>query len=556
MQYEIPTALDEISAQVQQALGLEAPPAFEPVNPKFTADFALPVFAFAHEAGRSAHDIARELAETLHHPALHKAEAAGGFVNLWLNAEFIARSMRQVLAQPTFGAHKPSTAQKILIEVNNLNPFKDLHIGHAYNSIVSDTLSNLLELGGHVVHRVSYHGDVGLHVGKSMWAILRFTGGDFKKLESIEPRERAVFLSRMYVEGAGEYDEDPLVREQIAGLAQQSFVLDDPAYKAIYDECKQWSFDYIHQTLPRLGCQPSEREYLEHEADALGRQTVEAHIGDVFERSEGAVVFRGEPHGLHTRVFISSNDTTLYEARDLGLMQLKNNEYHPDTSYIVTAEEQRAYFEVVFKAAALVLPELAGKTINIPHGTVKLSTGKMSSRSGQVVNIEWLFTTFAEALKARGAGEASLHDGIVGALRYAMLRIRIGGDIVIDINESVSLEGNSGPYLQYAHARGRSILAKAGEASELTADFTNDERALAMKVLAYPRVTRAAVAELAPHHITTYLYELTQQFNRFYENNRIVGDPRQTQRAAITSAYCRVLKNGLSTLGIPAPDRL
>lgn len=558
MAYVVEEALADILAAVQTIVGARELPAIEPANPRFGADFAMPCFAPAKVARKSPQEIAGLIASGLKHPAIARVEALAGFVNIWLSQATVGRALGQVLEQGhAFGAHQHSK-QRVVIEVNNQNPFKDVHIGHAYNSIVGDTLANVLELEGAKVHRVSYRGDVGVHVGKSMWAILRFTDGDVKKLETIPRAERAAFLSRMYVEGAGEYDDNPLVRQQIDELARQSFALSDPLFKEVYGITKQWSLDYIHTILKRLNCQTSEREFMESETDRLGREAVEAHIGDVFERSDGAVIFRGEPHGLHTRVFISSHNTTLYEARDLGLIKLKQREFHPDKSFIVTAEEQRDYFNVVLKAAGLAMPELAGTTVNIPHGTVKLSTGKMSSRTGKVVNIEWLFTTIEQAARELGATDTTVAATVVGALRYAMLKVRIGSDIIFDIQESVSLEGNSGPYIQYAYARGRSILGKLGEvpATETLREMTHEEHALAVKILAYPDATKKAITELAPHHICTYLHELTQRFNSFYEHNRIVGDPRETTRAVLVQAYCQALKNGLELLNIPAPARM
>jgi arginyl-tRNA synthetase len=562
MDYIIDQQLAEVTEVIKKLLSLSDLPAIEVANPKFDADFALPCFSLAKQLHKKPQEIAEQIATELEHPAIAKAEAQAGFVNLWLSDQTLGQAVQQIMSKgKTFGSQVLLDKQKIVIEVNNPNPFKDMHIGHAYNSIVADTLANVIELSGNEVHRVSYHGDVGVHIGKSMWAILRYIQRDPSKLQEIPADKRAEFLSARYVEGAGFYDDNPEARAEIEEYSKQSFMvdeLDDEVFKQVYATCKKWSFDYFHAALKRLNCTLSEREIMEHEADKLGRATVESHIGDIFEHSEGAIIFRGEPYGLHTRVFISSQDTTLYEARDLGLIQLKYAEYKPDKSYIVTAEEQRDYFNVVLKAAELALPDLSGKTINLAHGTVKLSTGKMSSRTGKVINIEWLFEELSGSLKARGAEKEGLQAGLVGALRYAMLKVRIGGDIIFDIEEAISLEGNSGPYLQYAHARGRSILAKLGDSASKVEqqDLTVDEHKLVIKVLEYPTITAKAINELAPHHICTYLYELTQQFNRFYEHNRIIGDERQNVRAGLVRAYCQVLENGLNLLNIPAPDKL
>lgn len=474
--------------------------------------------------------------------------AGPGFLNLEISDAALAAATSQAALAQTYAG------QTIVIETNNPNPFKDMHIGHAFNSIVADTLANLLAAGQADLHRVSYHGDVGLHVGKSMWAILKFVGGDAGKLASIPESERPKFLSEQYAAGSAAYEADDLAKQEIEQLAKASFTPQDELYKNVYETCKTWSFAYFDAMFERIGSKPIERRYLESEADKTGREAVERHIGDVFERSDGAVVFKGEQYGLHTRVFISSRGTTLYEARDLGLMQLKQTDFYPQASYIVTAVEQKEYFRVVLKAAELCLPDLAGVTRNISTGTVKLSTGKMSSRQGTAINIGWLFDEIEKALRARGANDQSVHDGIIGALRYAMLKNRPGSDIIFDVNEAISLDGNSGPYLQYAHARARSILAKAHgqKRAELLA-MEPGERSLLRTISEYNEVIEKAVAELAPHVICTYLYELAQAFNRFYEHNRVIGSDRQSIRLALVARYADTLRHGLELLGIAAP---
>lgn len=516
-------------------------------------DFASNVaMQLAKELKKPPREIAEAIAEKLRkHPDITEVTVAGaGFINVRVSDRLIAEAIdMQVSLQST----EPQT---VVIETNNPNPFKDLHIGHAYNSIVADTMASLVEVSGATTHRVSYHGDIGLHVGRSMWAILRFIDGDVTKLETVASEDRPAFMSRMYVEGAAAYKDDAAAKAEIEALTKQSFILDDPLFKEVYETCKAWSFDYIDDTMKRLSNQPVERRFLESEADATGVVTVKNHIGDIFKESDGAVIFPGETYGLHTRVFVSSRGTGLYEARDLGLMQLKQQAFQPNKSIIVTGEEQRDYFNVVIKAAELALPELTGVTENIPTGMVRLSTGKMSSRTGQVLNIEWLFDQLEQAAKQRGS-ESDEHV-VIGALRYALLKVRVGGDIIFDINESMSIEGNSGPYLQYAHARARSILAQRtiDETALEAANFDEFERSVALKLAEYTEVKGRATRELLPHLICTYLYELAQTFNRFYEHSRVLDDPREAVRLQLVLRYANTLRDGLQLLGIPTPDRL
>ena len=464
-----------------------------------------------------------------------------------------------------------------VIETNNPNPFKAMHIGHAFNAILADTIANLLGSGGARAHRVSYHGDVGLHVGKSMWSLLRYVNGNPAVLAEIKEADRNSFMSRMYAEGAAAYEQNEQAKVDIDSLTQQSFTLSDPLYKEVYETCKHWSFQQIDAIVHRLGNKPTVRRYLESEADFIGVQTVHQHVPDVFVQSNGALVFPGSKYGSFDNVYVTGNGLGLYGARDLGLMQLKHRDF-PDAqkSYIVTAEEQRDYFKGVIKAAELCLPALTGVTQSISTGTVKLTSGKMSSRSGDVLEIDWLFEQIGKAVVARG-GEAT-DDVLAGALRYQFLKVRIGSDVVFNVAEAVSLAGNSGPYLQYAHARARSILSKAltttrtqhHESHKTGVEvldapdpqkakepmFQPGERSLARKIGEYGEVADKAITDLLPHHICTYLYELAQVFNSFYEHNRVIDDDRETVRLQLVTAYANTLKKGLDLLGIQAPEHM
>lgn len=474
--------------------------------------------------------------------------AGPGFINIRLTDKLLLESVRSGIAQTRHN-------QTVVIETNNPNPFKAMHIGHAFNAILGDTIANLIEASGAETHRVSYHGDVGAHVGKSMYSLLKFVEGDVAKLDEIPENERNGFMSRMYAEGAAAYKEDDEAKARIDDLAKQSFNREDELYAAVYDKCKGWSFDQIDELVGMLGNKPIERRFLESEADAEGVPIVQAHVPQVFTESDGAIVFPGSNYGSFDNVYVSARGLGLYGARDLGLMKLKNEQFHPDKSYIVTAEEQRDYFKGVIAAAELCMPEMKDVTVNISTGTVKLPTGKMSSRSGDVVEVSWLFDQVAEAVRARGGQD---EDKFVAAvIRYQFLKVRIGSDVVFDITEAANIEGNSGPYLQYAHARARSILSKAGSDSLAYPESLDPaERMLALKLTEFGDVVDRATTELAPHLICTYLFELAQSFNRFYEQSHVIGDPRQAERIYLVETYANTLKHGLELLGIHAPEKM
>lgn len=474
--------------------------------------------------------------------------AGPGFINIRLTNEALLAVTKK---EPI-----PSRAGKtIVIETNNPNPFKAMHIGHAYNATLADTMANLLAVDGARVKRVSYHGDVGTHVGKSMWAILRETGGDTTKLEAIKPEDRNKFMSKMYAEGSRAAKESDDVKKEVDELAKQSFKLDDSTYKAIYDICLGWSYNEIDATVKRLGSMPTERRYVESETEEPGKKLIKDNTPGVFKQSDGAYIFEGSKYGSFDNVYVGSHGNGLYGAHDIGLVQLKYADYpNLDESIVVTGNEQGPYFVGVIAASELAIPELKGKLKNYPTGLVKLTTGKMSSRSGDVVEIGWLFDEFGKAIEARG-GEAK--DAIIaGALRYQFLKAKFGGDVVFDISEAVSLTGNTGSYLQYAHARARRILEKVEGALVRPNEVHDEDRALVRKLGEYYEIIEQAKRTLEPHHICNYLFELAQEFNRYYEKNQVVGSEFQAHRANLVNVYADTLRAGLLVLGIHAPDSM
>ncbi len=483
--------------------------------------------------------------------------AGPGFINLKLNNRLVIDGLN---VTPT----KLLGGKTVVVEYSDPNPFKVLHAGHLYTSVVGEAIANLLEIAGASVHRVNFGGDVGLHVAKSMWGIIKEVGGkNLEKLEQIAVDQRSEWMARAYVVGTEAYDDDQQAKAEIIELNKQIYqIISDNDHSStlakIYWVCRQWSYQYFDQFYARIGSN-FEKYYPESQTASLGLETVKQHIGDVYTRSDGAIVFDGEKYGLHTRVFINSAGLPTYEAKDVGLIMKKWQDYNFDLSVIITGNDITEYMKVVLKSVEQFMPELSRRTRHLTHGIVKLSGGtKMSSRKGN-------FLRAVDVLDAAGKAGKKLSSKngeqiVLGAVKYSFLSSRMGGDIIYDPEESVSLEGNSGPYLQYAHARARSILSKAdGKVTnhQLTVDgLVETERSLISKITEYPEIIDKSVVDLMPHHVTNYLYELAQAFNRFYENCRVIGDKRQYQRLAIVGHYADTLKSGLEVLGIPSPDKM
>lgn len=511
---------------------------------------------------KSPREIAEQISKNMqfeNEKVIKNVEVAGpGFLNITLSDDAL---MSLVSRQPA----RNLQGKTVLVEYLDPNPFKEIHIGHAYSGTIGDAVGNLFRVAGADVHRVTYQGDVGLHVAKSLFGIFAELGEDniVQKLFEIAPTERAEFLGRTYSTGTTAYEDNEAAKHAIEERNKKVYDRSDEVQNQVYDTCKQWSLSYFDEAYQQLGFTPFEKNYMEGDVAAEGKALVESHINDgVFERSDSAVVFRGEKFGLHTRVFINSQGLPTYEAKDLGNAAQKFRDFAYDRSIIITAVEQAAYFKVMLKALEQFEPSQAQATTHIAHGIVKLFTGKMSSRTGKVLRALDVLEQ-VESAASDVAGEqpnpSLVHDTALAAMKYVFLKNRIGGDIAFDIKESVALEGNSGPYLQYAHARARSILSKSTTISDQIANnlkFDKSERSLIRKIGEYAEAVDRAVDELMPHHICTYLYELAQVFNKFYEKNRVIGDQREALRTQLVRLYADILKNGLQILNIPTPDKL
>jgi arginyl-tRNA synthetase len=522
------------------------------------------------QTGRPPREIADELARALlkiKPEEVEGVEVAGpGFINFYLTKEFFVQAVGTVLEEKeAYGENDLLAGRKVMVEYTDPNPFKVFHIGHLMPNIIGESLARIFAFSGGEVKRANYQGDVGIHVACALWGVLK-TIDRFPEASEPLPA-RTAYLGAAYVLGAKAYEEDTDAEAEIRELNKKIFERSDPEINRLYDLGRQWSLDHFEVLYAKLGTK-FDYYFFESEVAGSGKRLVEAFKErGVFEESDGAVVFRGDQYGLHTRVFLNKDGLPTYEAKELALANEKYGHYPYDLSFVVTANEINEYFKVLLKAMSLVFPDLAEKTRHIGHGMLKFATGKMSSRKGNVITGESLIEDTVAM-----AQEKMQHDNLaenkraqvanaigIGALKYAILRQAIGGDIVYDPDKSFSLEGDSGPYLQYAYVRAKSVLEKAkreglpDEVTHVSSDIVDLERLLYQ----FPEVVERAAREYEPHHIVTYLTQLAGAFNTYYAKHKIVGDdPESPYRVALTESVAIVLKNGLQLLGIEAPERM
>lgn len=486
--------------------------------------------------------------------------AGPGFINIRLGDSALLSTLD---VTPQIG-----DAQTYVVEYSCPNAFKELHTGHLYQTIIGDILARLVETMGHEVHRTSFGGDVGLHVAKCLWGmILTLDGEHPEKLEQVEatPFARARWISECYVRGAASYEESDESRGVIAELNKTVYELHaQPESQSdiakIYWTTRQWSLEYFDAFYDLL--RVDHMRYIpESETMPIGMDVVREELtrGNL-KSSDGAVVFEGdESRHLHTRVFVTGKGLPTYETKDIGVIWLEKRDYNFDKRVLITGNDQQEYMRVVFAAAETFRPELAGTMTHLTNGTVRFGDGtKMSSRLGNVTRAIDVFEVVREKVCELVKDEGLVDTVTLGAIKYVFAKYRLGGDIAFDIDDTVSLAGNSGPYIQYAHARARSILAK----SELEAAMSDDyqleegERSLVRKLGEYAEVVERSSQELAPHHICNYLFELAQEFNRFYEKTRVIGSEHEAERLWLVGRYADTLRSGLGLLGIDAPESM
>ena len=518
----------------------------------------------AKPLGKNPREIAEELAAKLRESGEFKdVDIAGpGFINLRL-------SDSALLGQLEIKPVETLAGKNYVIEYSCPNAFKELHTGHLYNTIFGDILARLIEQSGATVNRTSFGGDVGLHVAKALWGMVATLGGiSPEKLDTIENSAfaRANWISQCYVRGAGEYEENIEAKQEIDELNKTVYGFhNDNDHESplahIYWTTRQWSYDYFKAFYDLIHVDTM-RYYPESETAPVGMTVVQEQLaaGNLKE-SEGAVVFEGdESKHLHTRVFVTSKGLPTYETKDIGVMWMEQAEYGFDHRILITGNDQKEYMRVVFAAADTFQPGLADKMTHLTNGTVRFADGKkMSSRLGNVSRAIDVVEVVREKVSEMVEDQTLVDTVTLGAIKYVFAKYRLGGDIAFDIDETVSLAGNSGPYIQYAHARARSILQKAGAVSpEALQGYELDdaERSLVRKLGEYQEIIVRASEELMPHHICNYLYELAQEFNRFYEKSRVIGSEQEAQRLVLVAQYADTLKAGLAILGIDAPERM
>ncbi len=521
------------------------------------ADYATNVaMKLAKVVRKSPMEIAEEIGREVESDEYEVSVAAPGFLNFRMGDDYFVEKVRE-LATGGLVVEGDYAGKMVITEFSDPNPFKVLHVGHLYTSVVGDAISRILERAGTKVVRANFGGDVGLHVGKTLWAMQQkhYSSGDI----SIEK------IAQCYVEGTRAYEEDEKAKTEIVELNKTLYRIaamgkdvsevlggEEGELAKLYWCGRELSYEYFDEFYAKIGVK-FDKYYPESTVADKGLEEVKAHIGTTYEESNGAIVYHGEKVGLHTRVFINAQGVPTYETKDVGLIFTKWEDWHFDESVVITGNEQTEYMKVVLASVKEYAPELVERTRHLTHGMVKLpGSVKMSSRKGNFLRAVDVLEMVREEL----GGEKADWKVVLAAIKYAFLKYKMGGDIVFDPKESVAMNGNSGVYLLYSAVRAKKILQKAGKGGNEHGEMGEYERGLSKKIVQYEEILRGAVEEKAPYKICNYLYELAQEFSRFYEHVKVAGSEREGELMGIVRGYLRVMEDGLGLLGIEVPEEM
>ena len=537
---------EKIRKIIGEEIGGETPPILRPPHMAH-GDYA--VFVGMDRAEQVAGAIRNELGDLVSKVEIAKP----GFVNITLSREAVTFAVAEAAKTAQGGSPNASQSEafrgkKVMVEYSNPNAFKEMHVGHLVGTVVGESLSRLVENTGAEVARDTFGGDIGPNVAKALWGLQK---------NKINEPTMAQEIGEAYTGGSNAYESDPKAKEEIDALNQAIYEGSDKELMEMWRKGRDVSMEEFRRIWRLLGTK-FDFEFFDSDTTETGLRVVNDGLNKgIFEKSDGAIIYNGEKKGVHTMVFITSHDTPTYEAKDIGLAFLKEERWPSDKVIIVTGNEQTGRFKTILSALAELAPMLAVKTEHVATGFLKLASGKMSSREGNVITASEFIKEVVEKAGKKNADPFIAEQVAVGAIKYMILRQAPGSDIIFDEEKSLSLEGDSGPYLQYALVRAKSVLAQAVSSKQKTVSEDSEEPyKIERIILHFPEVTARSARELAPNLLVNYLTELAGEWNSFYAQERIIGGENETHKLLVARAFVSTMTNGLTLLGIPAPDKM
>jgi len=541
---------------------------------EFEGDFTLVVFPLLRTSRKSPDATGVEIGDWLvaNCPEVAAYNSVKGFLNLSLSNLYWREALAAIVEDENFG-QLPATGRRVMVEFSSPNTNKPLHLGHIRNNLLGASVSDLLKAAGDEVIKATLVNDRGVHICKSMYAWQqRFNGATPESTG----KKGDHLVGDCYVEFAKMEKEDPSVMDKVHEMLVQ-WEEGDPAVRKLWEMMNSWVFAGFEQTYKALGI-TFDRTYYEHDTYLLGKELVQKGLdmGVLVRDPDGSVWCDLTADGLDRKLLLRSDGTSVYITQDLGTAERRFSEFKLDSHIYVVGDEQNYHFQVL----KLILKKLgfdwADQIFHLSYGMVELPEGKMKSREGTVVDADDLIEKMYEEAKATSEESGKL-DGIadeekerlyhmigLGALKYFILKVDPKKKMLFNPKESIDFNGNTGPFIQYTHARICSILRKAAE-QNLTAALNpavelSPKEVRLVKILgAYPQKVAEAAAAFSPALIANFCYDLAKEFNQYYHDTPILKEPDQEvlkMRLELISTLAGVLRRGMKILGIDLPDRM
>lgn len=534
---------------------------------------------------QSPQDIANKILAELGTPEyLEKIEiAGGGFMNFFIKNELLLQTLTKI----NFDKKVEKNGKKVMVEFAHPNTHKAFHIGHLRNISTGESIVRILENIGTEVVRANYEGDVGMHIAKAIYALLYISPFNEQVKNITGVWEKVELLGQAYAVGSKVFETGEEAQKAIKDInflvyaSAQRFAQEKGSKNSstdymkfvegrknevdtvfeLWKETRQWSLDYFETIYKRVYTH-FDRYYFESECLSGVDQAKDALKKGILEQSDGAIIFKGDKFGLDTRVFVNSLGLPTYEAKELALADKEFSEFGELNKIIhVVGPEQASFFKVTFKVEELLNPNFKNKQHHLVYGWVKLKEGKMSSRTGEVVLGEWLLDEAKTEIKKEFSDmdDQTAEMVAVGAVKFSLLKFSTVSEISFSFKDSISLEGDSGPYLQYTYARAKSVLVVGNfEGTDFKVnDLEKEERQILRQIIYFEEITQEAAAKFSPNIVAEYLLGLARIFNLFYQKHRIIkGEDKKEFRLALTKSVAVILKQGLYLLGIEAPEKM
>jgi len=551
-------------------------------------------FSLAKKLGKSPVKISEEIVKEIKLPKdslIETIESKGGYINFFLNYEKTTQKLLQIILKEKekYGSSNFGKNQKVLIEYSAPNPNKPMHIGHTRNNLIGMSVNNILDFAGFETHPVNWINDRGIHICKSLWGYLQFgkkdESGEIKNWKELlaewydgqekwlSPKDANkksdYFVMDYYVKAANLIEENKECDEQNRELLQE-WEDENPKVRELWKKMNSWAYEGWDETYRRQGC-IFEKYYYESGIYKRGKEIVSGNMdnGVFFKSDQGTIVANLEKYGLPGLVVIRSDGTSLYTTADLALTEKKVKDCPGAKLIWVIGSGQKLYLQQIFQIFDLIGITKKENCYHLGYGMISLPEGKMSSRKGKAVWADELMDEVHYLVKKEIEQRNSELDEktgyeiaekiALGAIKYTILKIDAFKDFIFDIKEVINFEGNTGPYLQYAHVRANKILQKSGEFKETfqPKELVKEEKMLVKKLLEFPEVVVKATKEYKPNLVANYGYNLAETFNAFYHSCPVlkVGDEQTKNfRLTLVKAFKITLKNSLTLLGIETPE--